>query len=237
MSTKLEEMVGLLAGRKVDPAILDELADPSSEASRFLEATRARSRALLKQPGETEDFERTRPIRQRGPWRIAPAWPVVGFIILIVSAFGVVDHRFRRLEASLSLRDHEARASGLRFESILNRLAEPGPRSNSPETALKRIEDAVRRLERLEGKPDSAMAELLSVQIRDELAQQRRELSVIEKAETRRLEEIQAAVHDAGRVLRLLLNRTPPLEPTGEPIPGFNPPRPSTGGEPRRGTP
>ena len=38
MTTKLEAMVGYLAGRDADPSLLDELANPSSEASHFLEA-------------------------------------------------------------------------------------------------------------------------------------------------------------------------------------------------------
>ena len=45
MRTKLEAMVGYLAGRDADPALLEELDSPSSEASHFLEATRTRSRA------------------------------------------------------------------------------------------------------------------------------------------------------------------------------------------------
>ena len=49
MKTKLEMMVGYLAGRQGEAAelIRRELEDPTSEASRWLEAVRSRSRGVF----------------------------------------------------------------------------------------------------------------------------------------------------------------------------------------------
>ncbi len=222
MSTKLEAMVGLLAGRKIEPELLDELADPSSEASRFLEATRTRSRALL---GEPRMLENPRPTRHGRGGLIALALLAIAAFVAFAVTLQVVDRRFRLLEASLEARDREARADALRLEAILQRLAEPKPAPEWPasfEESLKRIEAG---LGRVEVDPSTA-------QIREEIAAIRRELSATDKLAIKRAEELQAAVHDAARVVRLLINRSEPPAPGQE---GFNPPRqPVGGGDPRR---
>jgi hypothetical protein len=232
MSTKLEAVVGLLAGREVEPGLLDELADPSSEASRFLEATRLRSRALFAGPAPPENPHRAR--SGRGGM-IALALLSIAAIVLFSATLQVVDRRFRLLEGRLEARDRESRGDALRLESILGRLAEPRPAPEWPssfEASLKRLEAGLGRLEAAPEK-DAPSAE----QLRDDLAAIRRELSTAEKGEAKRSEELQAAIHDAGRVLRLLLNRFDPPPPGPEKAPGYAPPHPQPNNDTRRAKP
>ena len=78
MKTKLEMMVAYLAGRKGEAAesIRRELEDPTSEASRCLEAVRSRSRGVFV-PGSTEglDIVATRPGRLPEEPRLIPPRP------------------------------------------------------------------------------------------------------------------------------------------------------------------
>jgi hypothetical protein len=234
MSTKLESMVGYLAGRKVEPELLDELADPSSEASKFLEATRARSRALLAEPRPIEAPRTTR--TGRGAM-ISLGLLGIAALVAFAATLQVVDKRFRLLEASLAIRDVEAKADARRLEALLERLAEPRPEPEWPrslEASLKRIESGLGRVEAGSARPRADRPSELAL---EELAAIRREIAANELAANTRSEEVQAAVHDAARVLRLLLNRfDPPVLDPAKP-PGFNPPRPPANGEPRRAKP
>jgi hypothetical protein len=237
MSTKLEAMVGLLAGRKVEPALLEELADPSSEASRFLEATRARSRALLDDPGSAEP---PRPIGSRRGGIITLGALVVGLITLVAAMLWVVDRRFQALEARLSSRDIEAREDARRLEVLLAKLAEPRPSPQSAEAieaALERIETALSGLDKLEKGQEPMAADPSIAQVRDQLALLRHELSATDKVEVRRFDELQASIRETSRLLKLLLGRSEPST-SPEPSPSFNPPRPPVGGgDPRRAKP
>jgi hypothetical protein len=221
MSTKLQAMVGLLAGREPEPALLEELADPTSEASRFLESTRARSRALF-----------------AGPVAAAPPRDSRGRrLALVVAAVRLVDLRFRQLEASLEARSQEARAEARRMGESLDRLAvtRAVPEPLDPlKDALTRIEADLVRIERRSSGADVARADPVVTQVREDLASIRRELSASELAEAQRVDELRASVHDAARVLRLLLNRIDPTAPVVDPGPVFTPPRPT---DPRRKKP
>src|SRR5262249_35824194 len=79
MKTKMEMMAGYLAGRQDETAgaIRRELEDPSSEASRWLEAVRARSREILV-PGSPEvlDAVATRPGRLPEEPRLIASRPI-----------------------------------------------------------------------------------------------------------------------------------------------------------------
>jgi hypothetical protein len=224
MSTKLEAMVGLLAGRKVEPALLEELADPTSEASLFLEATRARSRALLAEP---EMVASPKGSRSRRTWIIPFVILAVVALLLFAAALWVVDRRFRLLEASLGARDLEARADSRRVEAILERLSDPRP-------ALERIKEDIASLERSLRTVPPAPVDPALAQLRDELATLRHELSAAEKAASKKSEQLQAEIHDAGRLIKLLIPRLDPLAPDLEPPSGFKPTRPPAPVDPRR---
>ena len=231
MSTKLEAMVGLLAGRAAEPALLEELADPSSEASRFLEATRARSKALFAGPTGAEPPKASPPGRGG---MIAVALLAVAALVAFAATLRVVDGRFRLLEARSEARDAEARAQARRVEEALGRLVEPAGVAETSSEALRRIEAG---LDRVEARPPPTAADPSAGRLREEVAALRRELASAEQAGARRDEEVQAAVHDAARVLRLLLGRLDPPAPGTDSTPVFTPPRPPGGGEPRRPKP
>ena len=228
MSTKLQAMVGLLAGREPEPALLEELADPSSEASRFLESTRARSKALFAEPVAAAS---PRDLRGR---RLLMAAAVLASLAVVVAGVRLVDLRFRLLEASLESRSHEARAEARRIEETLDRLAvsrsAPEP-LDTMKDALARIEADLVRIERRSTGLDVAKADPGVAQVREDLASIRRDLSATERAEAQRVDELRSSVHDAARVLRLLLNRLDPTASEVEPGPVFTPPRPT---DPRR---
>ena len=237
MSTKLEAMVGLLAGRQVDARLLEELDDPSSEASRFLEATRDRSRALLGELGPRGRPEGGgRPPGDRR-WLIVLAVVVAGLLIALGLLSWAAEARLRRLEAGLSASQAEARSSASRLEAALGRLADVRP----PVVSLGPIEDALGKLDRrMEGwergagptKPDPMIA-----QTREEIVQFRREISAIEKGAARRAEELQASIHESARLLRLLISQGQPPATTPDRTPQALPPRPTPGLENRRLTP
>jgi hypothetical protein len=232
MTTKLEAMVGLLAGREVEPKLLEELADPSSEASRFLEATRARSKALLAGPLAAEALRVKG--EGRGRWTIALVLLVVSALVAVAAAVHAVDRRVRELEAASEARRDEAKAEALRLEAILGRLADSA-NSATLDATLRRIDSRLARLEAAPVSPpkaDRAIALTL-----EELAAIRRELAALDKQSADRSEDLQAAVHDAGRVLRLLLSRIEPTPAELEKNPVFPPGRPQPGGEPRRPRP
>ena len=230
MSTKLEAVVGLLAGREVEPKLLDELADPSSDASRFLEATRTRSKALFDGPVEVPRRDRD----GRGRWVIALVLLVVSALVALAAALRAVDHRFRQVENHLEAKDAEAKAEARRIETLLGRLADSTSDADRAATigaALGRIED---RLARLEAAPAPDKAEPRTL---EEFAAIRRELAAIDKQSADRAEDLQAAVHDTGRVLRLLLNRFDPAPAGADKPPSFPPARPPAGVDPRRSKP
>jgi hypothetical protein len=231
MSTKLEAVVGLLAGRPVDPGLLEELDDPSSEASRFLEATRNRSRALL-----DELSPRDRPDgagRRRGDrrWVIALAIAATVLLTALGLALWAAEARLRRLEEGQARSQSEARSSASRLEAALNRLAESKSAGVSLDPIGATLGRLDRRMEGLERRADPTIA-----QLREEIALLRREITASEKGVALKTEELQALVHEAARLLKLQINQAQP-PPSTERAPVFPPPRPTSGIENRRVTP
>jgi len=232
MTTKLEAMVGYLAGRGGDDRFLDELADPNSEASRFLEATQARSKALLEGPSRSGPLESDRPIRSKS-W---VPWVVLAVVALIATGLvaWLIDVRLRRLEALAVLSKAESEATARKIETTLARLLEirPEPPSLVPvEKAIGQVEAGLskleRRIESLGPRPEPAKVDPIFAEIRDGLVLLRRELSADEKTKVRQIEEMQASIHELGRVLRLLLNRVQPPAPTTDPPTAFPPSPPN----------
>jgi hypothetical protein len=149
MKTKLEMMVAYLAGRKGDAAesIRRELQDPTSEASRCLEAVRLRSRGLFSADlPEMPDPIPFRPIRDRATARRIPgrrlrsllvgASSAALLFVAVGTAWRAQSDRLRQLEATLAR--HEDRW-GDRFnhlEAALTRREAPSQRqpasSNAP---------------------------------------------------------------------------------------------------------
>ena len=162
MKTKMEMMVGYLAGRQDETAgsIRRELEDPSSEASRWLEAVRARSREIFG-PGSPEGLDSVatrpgrlpeeprliapRPIRNR-PTAPAPRvperrpsrtlWGASAAALMLLAAgaaWRAQDDRLRRLETILVRR--EARwGDRLKHleETLTKREAPPQKQAPSP---------------------------------------------------------------------------------------------------------
>jgi hypothetical protein len=224
MTTKLDELVGFLAGREGKPEFLEELAEPTSEANLFLEATRTRSKALIEEPST-----RSRPKPRVSRDRIGPiTWAGLCLMLtLLALAFWLVESRLRRIEENGRKAEIEAQASTARLEQILSRMIETrlDPADLEPiAKTLTRLETSLQRLER---SPDAPGPDPILAQVRDDLANLRLELSAGEKTKGRKIEELQASIHEVGRVLRLLLTR---LEPPQAPTTPEQPPRtfPST---------
>ena len=131
MTTKLEMLVGYLAGRqgKAAESIRRKLEDPTSEASRWLEAVRNRSRAVTRAGSpRAQDLIAPASMRNgmttRGPAparkRLLPLLSGVSVAALVLIAMGVVawrarDDRLLRLETMLT--EREARW-GSRFDQL-----------------------------------------------------------------------------------------------------------------------
>jgi hypothetical protein len=172
MRTKLEMMVGYLAGRQGESAesIRRELRDPASEARRWLEAMRSRSRGLG-DTGLAEMQGLSPPPRIRGgiaaqwpgrkPWltvflgTAAASLPLLG----LAAVWRAKDERILRLEIILAQQESRWEARFNRLDAILARresdkpreipvLKEPAPREQRsaapaerpPDLALARIE-------------------------------------------------------------------------------------------------
>ena len=134
MKTKLEIMVGYLAGRQGEDveSIRRELEDPSSEASRWLEAIRARSQGIFgpgspeepdivaPRPGRWPEEPRLIAPRPSGDRPTAPAPRVPGrrpprilwgasaatlVLLAVGAAWRAQDDRLRRLETILDRRE------------------------------------------------------------------------------------------------------------------------------------
>jgi hypothetical protein len=232
MMTKLEAMVGYLAGRDGDPTLLKELADPSSEASRFLEATRTRSRALLDQPVVSDRSVEPEGLRSKPRnWFERLIWAS-----LAISALGVTlwvgEARVRRLEANLERANAEDRARSEKLENALIRLANSTASTVDSTIQIKsEIGQIVAKLDQLErqvqahaNRPEpTPKIDPIIAEMRDQLAALHRELSSGEKTRTRHLEDLQSTINDVARRLRLLGKGSQPPEPAIEPPPRRNP--------------
>jgi len=149
MKTKLDIMVAYLAGRKGDAAesIRRELGDPTSEASRCLEAIRSRSRGVFGPdlPAMSDPI-RSRPIRFRATARGMPGLRLPSLLvgaataalvfIVVGSAWWAQDDRLRHLEATLARREDRWGDRFNRLEAALARREAPTQRqpasSNGP---------------------------------------------------------------------------------------------------------
>jgi hypothetical protein len=140
MKTKLEMMVAYLAGRQGEAAgsIRRELADPTSEASRWLEALRSRSREVLgadlpempaPAPARTSRDRKTGPgpgVR-RVPALLLGASAAALVVLAVAASWQSQDHRLREIETALER--HEARWADRfgRLEATLARREAPPP--------------------------------------------------------------------------------------------------------------
>jgi len=142
MITKLEMMVGYLAGKqgKAAETIRRELDEPTSEANRWLEAIQKRSRAIVRSspsglPGP-RDLISLAPMpngmatRAPSRKRLLPFLYSMSAASAVFLALGVAwraqETRLHRIEAMLNERDAWL---GTRFEQLTAALAKPGPAS------------------------------------------------------------------------------------------------------------
>jgi methyl-accepting chemotaxis protein len=232
MTTKLEAMVGYLAGRDTDPALLDELRNPSSDANGFLEATRTRSRALLEEPAVPEASVKPAFVRpKRRNWLERVVWASAAVLALGL-IFWVGETRSRRLEAVLERASNDVRTRSGQIEAALNRLAEA---NSSAVATLDSIQATTRHLETDLGQLDGRVQKLangpepvskpdpLVAGLRDQLATLLRELTENKKTSSRQVEELQASIHDVARQIKLLRSLSQSPEPVNEPPPRRNP--------------
>jgi hypothetical protein len=144
MTTKLELMVGYLAGRqgKAAESIRREVEDPTSEASRWLEEVRRRSQAVsrtgspkaqdLISPASMRNGMTTRRTRRK---RLLPFLSGVSAASLVFIAMGVAwraqDNRLLRLETMMT--EREARWA-TRFDHLNEALTtrKAAPQGNTP---------------------------------------------------------------------------------------------------------
>jgi hypothetical protein len=226
MKTKLEMMAGYLAGRRDESADLvrQELGDPASEACRFLEAMREKSRAALgvDPPGRPDPGPAPRgPIARAlpGPARLPVtvlALVVSPVLIAVGAAWWAQDQRLRGIEASLS-RGDEGREDRVRR---LERAVARG--GNATESALDRQEAALGKLERRLGEdrasrldPDDPTVDRL----RRDLDGLRQDLGARERADRQDLQGLRSALEEAQRSLRRLEARPPAQPPVRVPVP------------------
>ena len=150
MKTKLEMMVAYLAGRKGEAAesIRRELEDPTSEASRCLEALRSRSRlafgaAMPETPGPIPSRSiRNRSTARGTPWKrrasllFGASSALVVVFIAVGAAWRAQDDRLRHLEATVARREARWGDRFNRLEAALTRREAPSQRqpasSNGP---------------------------------------------------------------------------------------------------------
>ncbi len=235
MKTKLEAIAGYLAGREDGSAPLRaELDDPSSEASRFLDSTRARSRALL--AGLTAPSAGVAPgPTPKSSHKGRAALGVLACLVAVAAPLWVGEVRARRLEARLerdrAASEADARALEARLLKALEALKPPPvpepPSSREPaiEAALGRLESALERYgKRLDGlarsgsapapasaptaspRTDTALAD-----IRAELVLIRREAAANELAGGRQFQELRTIVQELNEVLRRVIGLPQPL--------------------------
>jgi methyl-accepting chemotaxis protein len=221
MTTKLEAMVGYLAGRDADPALIDELTDPSSEANRFLEATRTRSRALLEEPALPDKSIEPAPARN---WLRRVGWASAA-VLAVGLTFWLVETRTRRLEAVLERANSDTRSRSERIEAALTRLAEA---NSSVVATLDSMQATIGHLQADLGQLDGKVQKLANrpepaskpepglAEFRDQLATLGRELAESKKASTRHVEELQASIQDVIRQIKVLRNLSQPPTPVNE---------------------
>jgi hypothetical protein len=226
MKTKLEMMAGYLAGRRDESAdlIRQEIGDPGSEACRFLEAIREKSRGALgvNPPGRPDPGQAPRgPIARvlPGPARLPVtvlALVVLPVLIAVGAAWWALDLRLRGIEASLS-RGME------RWDDRVRRLEAAVARGgNATESALARLEAALGKLERQLGEvhtsrldPDDPTV----ARLRRDLEGLRQDLGARERADRQDLQELRSAIEEALRSLRRLEARPPAQPPLRVPVP------------------
>ena len=243
MKTDLETMIGYLAGRdgQGDAGLRAELDDPSSEASRFLEAARRRTRALI--ADGPVDEPRPAPLARRPRHRrvamVAGAVALVLISALIPLGFGAI--RERRLREALTRAESDAREQAVRLEAALARTT-PRPASTPPTKpreepialALNRVEAGLgkreRRLDDLSRPapappaiesppplgPDPSLGE-----IRAEIAAIRRETASSEQANARQLQEMRTVLQELNQIVRRAVSG--PRSGLGVPMPMMMP--------------
>ena len=237
MKTKLEMMAGYLAGRRDDSAdmIRQELGDPASEACRFLEAMREKSRGALEvNPPERPDLGLVSrdPIARAlpGPARLPVtvlALVVLPVLIAVGAAWWAHDQRLRGIEASLSRGDVGWQDRVRRLETAVARGR------NATESALARQEEALGKLEqRLEEDHPSRLdpEDPTVARLRRDLDDLRQDLGARERADRQDLQVLRSAIEEALRSLRRLEARPPAQPPVRVPVPVLIPmPAPAQG--------
>jgi hypothetical protein len=228
MTTKLDDLVGYLAGRDGEPRLLDELAEPDSEINRFLEAARTKSRALIAEPVASKARPKRSTVRTSNGIGLGIG---IGLLLaaLLVAGWSI-DLRLRQIEANQRDRDAEARASVDHLESAVNQLLEnhEEPGGFAPiNAAIARVDGSLEKLQRQIQELDRAAMvtrpEPVAAQVLENLTALRHEIAASEKAKMRQAEELQSSLHEVSRLLRLLVNRTPAIPaPNGNPA---DPPR------------
>jgi hypothetical protein len=147
MKTKLEMMVAYLAGRKGDApeSIRRELEDPTSEASRCLEAVRWRSRGVFgAELPEMSDPVPSRSIRNRATARAAPVRRLPSLLVgassaaVVFIAVGMAwraqDNRLLHLETTLARREDRWGDRFNRLEATLTRRETPSQKQPASST-------------------------------------------------------------------------------------------------------
>ncbi len=226
MKTKLEMMADYLAGRRDESAdlIRQELGDPASEACRFLEAMREKSRGVLEvnPPGRPDPGPAPRgPIARaflkpaRLPFTVV-ALVVSPVLIAVGAAWWAHDQRLRGIEASLARGDAGWEDRVRRLETAVARGG------NATESALARLEAALGKLERRLGEDHASRLDPddpTVARLRRDLDGLRQDLGARERADRQDLQELRSAIEEALRSLRRLEARPPAQPPARVPVP------------------
>ena len=230
MSTELDTMIGYLAGREGDGSarLRAELGDPASDASRFLESARLKTRALLACP-PTDGPPRPLPPPPRPKARKVPKAAAVAALLVVAAAipFWIGQERERDLRAALDRTLADAKSRDARIEAFLvgrpASAAIPARKAGDEPImlALNKVEEELGRLDRRldgisrpaasppptaeatsPGMPDPSLAE-----IRSEIAAIRRETASSEQATARQLQEMRTVLHELNQIVRRAVSR------------------------------
>jgi hypothetical protein len=211
MKTKLEMMAGYLAGRRDESTerIRQELSDPASEASCFLEAMRAKSREALPENPPKQ------PLRPWLPFTVL-AMVIAPLLIAAGVASWAHDRRLRRIEASRPREDEQWEDRIRRLETAIARDG------NTAGSARARLESALDKLERRLGEIPASRLDSddpTVARLRRDLDGVRQDLGARERADRHDLQELRSAVEEALRSLRRLEARPPAQPPVQVPVP------------------
>ena len=231
---KLESLVGFLSGKQHDASLDQDLTDPASEASLFLEAARERSRQLV---GPLVIPPATAPASPSQPRLI---WAFLSVAVIASLILALLEWRIERLESSNAQRSREARE----FNQALNESIKALQRSQAestqklselikPPEGSPNVSGLMEKLTALERGIESSQNQAGLDKLRADFSSLRTQVESIEKQSSIRAEESQTAFRETQRLIKLIMSRLDPPAPANPDSSRSFPGTPRNGTNPR----